>query len=153
MGKQLIIFISLLVISLAVTGFFILKPETKEIQTCGEGTVLYGDNLCWQVTVNSSNLLTWDQANSYCESLVLSEKENWRLPSVEELSGLVVERTSEVSINETYFPGTLPTHYWTSSKYTNAEGMHWYIHFELGHQGFARDFNKYPVRCVRNYLF
>jgi len=121
----------------------------EELETCGEGTVIYQDDqLCWQRSVNPSKVNSWQEANSYCENLDLGGRDDWRLPIADELKSLV-DSSYEPSINPKYFLGTETTHYWTSSLYRT--DIHWYIHFELGYQGFAPDItNNFGVRCVRD---
>jgi len=113
-----------------------------------EGTVIYQDDeLCCQRSVIPT-IRGWKEANSYCENLVLGGRDDWRLPTAEELKSLV-DNSYEPAINPQYFQNTEPTHYWTSSLYRT--DIHWYIHFELGYQGFAPDItNNFGVRCVRD---
>jgi len=124
-----------------------------EVLDCGGGTAIYLDEkLCWEKSalVSAEN---WKDADEYCESLVLGEKDDWRLPSLIELGSIVEKSFVDISINDTVFDDTLPKHYWTSTRYEFKDNAHWYVHFEIGHQGYAQDFVKnYGVRCVRDNL-
>jgi len=131
-----------------------ISESGEEIANCGEGTVIYGDDdLCWQRGTMPERAENWQAASDYCENLVLAEKDDWKLPTTDELSSIIDDSFKEIVINPEYFQDTEQINYWTSSQYR--EGLHWYIHFELGYQGFAQDFRKdYGVRCVReNTLF
>lgn len=132
----------------------VVTDEGKELDTCGEGTIIYDDeDLCWQRGISPQRVKNWAAANDYCENLVLADEDDWKLPTTDELTSIVDESFGGVAINPEYFQNTEPINYWTSSLYK--EGMHWYIHFELGYQGFAQDFREnFGVRCVReNTLF
>ena len=125
-----------------------VPDEEEVIEGCGDGTVIYqNDRLCWQKS-SMSKLKNWQAANDYCENLILAERDDWRLPTTDELMQ-IVDTSYEPAINPRYFTGTEPSQYWTSSIYK--DGMHWYIHFELGYQGFGQDFmENYNARCVRD---
>lgn len=130
-----------------------LSETGEEITNCGEGTVIYNDeDLCWQKSVSTSAIANWEAAKDYCENLELAGEDDWELPTTNNLMSIVDESDKKLSIDTEYFKDTKPAHYWTSSEYK--EGFHWYIHFELGYQGFAPDFKEgYGVRCVRANTF
>lgn len=153
------IIIGVVILTIILVGYFqlsdsnMVSDETEEvIEGCGQGTVIYGDeDLCWQKTTKT-NIKNWQESKTYCENLVLGERDDWRLPTTDELK-TIIDESYEPAVNPKYFPGTEPAQYWTSSEYK--EGLHWYIDFKLGYQGFAQDFiENYDVRCVReNTLF
>jgi hypothetical protein len=93
----------------------------------------------------------WEEANEYCKSLTLAEYDDWRLPTLLELETIVEYNNQDVLIDEEVFEDTTASHFWTSSKYQGKDNMHWYIHFEKGHQGYAFNFKEgYQVRCIRD---
>ncbi len=151
----LYIVLAVVVIIILVFVYFQLKSPATEseseakIENCGEGTAIYQNNrLCWQRSVNPNKVSNWQEANTYCENLELGGRTDWRLPTADELKSLVDDSYSP-AINPTYFLDTENINYWTSSLYR--ENMHWYIHFELGYQGFSQDFREdFGVRCVRD---
>jgi hypothetical protein len=57
---------------------------------------------------------TWDQANSYCNSLTLAGK-TWRLPSFIELQLLGENKTTQPSIDTGLFPNSQIAFYWSST--------------------------------------
>lgn len=151
----LYIVLGVVVILAIVFIYFQLNAPDKEIsetgevlENCGEDTIIYQDkDLCWQRNVNPSRVNSWQEAESYCENLDLGGRDDWRLPTTEELK-FITDNSYEPAINPKYFLGTEKIHYWTSSLYR--ANIHWYIHFELGYQGFAPDItNNFGVRCVR----
>jgi formylglycine-generating enzyme required for sulfatase activity len=152
MKKRFIVpIISAILVLFVIAGltYVFLPREDSPERNCGEGTVIYS-GLCWQSSSNERMKVSWEDASEYCDNLELGDNKDWRLPSEEELNLIVETGNKGLAINETYFPGTFPSHYWTSSAYANKDNMHWYVHFETGYQDFAFDFNEYYVRCVRD---
>jgi len=161
-SKKQIIYtaIGILVILAIVLIYFQVTKEVEttdtgeELETCGEGTIIYTDeDLCWQRSVSPNKAANWQAASDYCDGLVLGGEDDWYLPTRDELKTIIDKSVEEVAINTDYFKDTTAVNYWTSSEYR--AGIHWYIHFELGYEGFAPDFNpNYGIRCVReNTLF
>ncbi len=104
--------------------------------------------LIWQQEDNDS-LYTWENALSYCESLALAGKSDWRLPNVRELESIVDEATYHPAINTTYFPNTNSMYYWSSTANTEYGYAVWYVNFDNGRVGRdVKSLNLY-VRCVR----
>ena len=90
-SKGILILIGIAVVIL-VALFFILPRggisgsvvNEGVIKDCGEGTTLYLEKgLCWEKSTMPGPAKNWDDANSYCEDLVLGNKEDWRLPTLQ----------------------------------------------------------------------
>lgn len=155
------ILVSVFVMVIVVIVLMVIFPQEKtgttinensKIKDCGEGTTLYsGENLCWQKSTKPEPAKNWNDAYDYCNNLELGNKEDWRLPALEELKSIVKENApEEVTIDETFFTDTKLNYYWTSSEYTKTKGTHWYVYFKTGYDGIAQDFKEnYDVRCVR----
>jgi hypothetical protein len=122
----------------------------------------YYTRLIWERDGAASGLLDWDAAVSYCESLSLSGYDNWRLPTVRELSTLVDEALVAPSINETVFPDTSygarqPDKWYWASHAARSGSAHWGINFDDGFTGFnsggSGDWNGFGpswVKCVHD---
>ena len=142
---------------LIIGAYFIIKAkqirEGEAIGSCGSGTTIYlNENLCWQKYAWPDRAENWQDANNYCETLTLADNDNWRLPTKEELISILEEIPGEVDINQEVFKNTETIQYWSSSEYK--QGLHWYVHFENGYQGYSQNFNSnYGVRCVRDIIF
>ncbi len=156
------ILVSIFVMVIAVIILMLVFPQEKtgttidensEAKNCGEGTTIYADeNLCWQKSAKPEPAKNWGDANDYCENLELGKKDDWRLPTLNELKSIVKENApEEVTIDETFFTDTKLNYYWTSSEYPKTRGTHWYVYFKTGYDGIAQDFKSgYDVRCVRS---
>ena len=78
---------------------------------------------------------TWSDARNYCDSLVLSDRSDWRLPSKRELLSIVdysYVSHGSLLINTDIFPSTIPSYYWTSIKDGKYEDYYWKINFISG---------------------
>lgn len=81
----------------------------------GDGTVVdRSTKLLWQQSENAR--MSWQAAVDRCEGLTLAGRSDWRLPSKEELLGLVDRKRTDPAIDIQYFPKTKSTAYWTSSR-------------------------------------
>lgn len=59
-------------------------PQTQELTTWTDPAA----GLLWQTPVRL-NVLSWSQAQAFCEALVLGDQTDWRLPNITELRTLV----------------------------------------------------------------
>jgi hypothetical protein len=109
----------------------------------GDGTVT--DNttqLMWQKGDDGTER-NWADAGQYCANLILAGHDDWRLPLVGELGGLLPVGP---------FFGCRPAPYWTSSTYDLDPGAAWYVDFineDWQGPGWATKTHKYYVLCVR----
>jgi hypothetical protein len=112
--------------------------------------------LMWQddATLNNAdNEKSWTNANNYCEALTLGTHEDWRLPTITELTSIVDFRAdnSNSRIFEVFQNYQNLESYWSSTEYEEYwETHHWYIHSN-GANNYDEDSESYPyfVRCVR----
>jgi len=117
--------------------------------------------LIWQRDGNASALLSGDEATSYCGSLALGGRNDWRLPSVRELATLVDEALVAPAINRAMFPNThfgarSNNWYWAYGGVRNNASAHWALNFDDGFTGFNAGaagawnyFTQAYVKCVR----
>lgn len=75
---------------------------------------------------------------------------DWRLPTADELQGLVDFSRTEPAIDTTWFPNTAAYPYWTSPPVVGVENSGWYVSFVDGQTDRATRFNYLRVRLVRS---
>ena len=76
----------------------------------------------YRVAPNAPNLMTWSQADTYCEGLYLYGYSDWRLPTKEELYQMYALRASIggfVTVTSSTTSSSAPCIYWSSSYYFN----------------------------------
>ena len=136
-GKSLLIIPSLL--------------QAKPFTDNGDSTVTdQKTGLVWQQSTGST--YTWESALSYCESLTLGSKSDWRLPNVKELGSIVYHSLSSPTIDSTAFPSTLSLYYWSSTTSLPQTSYAWSVHFGNAsgmYKNNKSNSNNNYVRCVR----
>ena len=95
-------------------------------------------------------LTTWDEAQTLAKASTLLSFNNWRLPSIHELSAATELSCQNPSINLTLFPNTTSLHFWTSAEFVNDTNNAWQIFFGTGENHTAKKSSKAAVRLVRS---
>ena len=110
--------------------------------------------LGWQQEI--SGTYTYKEALDYCENLEYGGFNDWRVPSMHELVSLIDLRCFESNcqnIDETYFPNTPKTFFWSSQKkmVSGSEPINaWGVYFWSGYTEVSyMTSNHFSVRCVR----
>jgi hypothetical protein len=104
--------------------------------------------LMWQKD-DFQNPMTWEEAITQFNDLLLAEHTDWRLPTREELRSIVdySKITPSIFVNE--FPNTILGNYWTSTAHPFQENHVWCIHFYNGNDNYQSRNNQYFSRAVR----
>lgn len=136
-------------------------PNARSLTDNGNGTIT--DNatgLLWQkCSMGQANDATcsgavttaaWAAAMSYCETLTLGGRSDWRLPSATELRGLVDETRYNPVVNSAFFPSTPASYYNTSTTSASGATSMVYITMSSGRMNANNKNNLYAVRCVTN---
>jgi hypothetical protein len=101
-------------------------------------------------TLGEPQVDSWENASDYCERLDWDGFDDWRLPDVRELAGLVDTRVRSPAIDSLAFPATTVGWYWSSTPWVFDPPSVWQVNFSSGHVGTAdKPFPCY-VRCVRS---
>ncbi|CAK0763599.1 conserved exported hypothetical protein [Gammaproteobacteria bacterium] len=114
--------------------------------------------LTWEVKTADGGMrdlnhtYTWSDAANYAASVNavgLCGFNDWRVPTVKELQGIVHAGTSSPSIDTTYFPNTLSNWYWTSTTYTPVPDDAWDVLFNVGYVDYLGKGSNVDVPGVR----
>lgn len=119
-----------------------------DLKAPGDGTVVdRATGLMWQQATVAAD--RWESAIGYCENLMLAGQEDWRLPNRNELQSLVDYAGTDPAIDESSFPGTLASYYWTSTTYAPGPSRAWVVSFHSGYVHYSNKSIKHPFRAVR----
>jgi hypothetical protein len=123
------------------------RPLTSNY-TIGSTTVIdKTTGLEWQKTDDNMQR-TWEATSLYCASSTLDGKDDWRAPGILELQSIVDYFEFSATINDTVFPGTNESFYWSASNFPGTSGA-WVVNFDFGIVTSSNKGNSHYVRCVR----
>ncbi|MCX5905426.1 MAG: DUF1566 domain-containing protein, partial [Proteobacteria bacterium] len=130
---------------MAVSGL----PAVNVFIDNNDGTITdLSTGLMWQKYALSD--YTWEQALTFCENLNMAGYKDWRLPTWKELLSILDYSSYNPAINITFFPGTEPGWYWSSTTYMANHSLKWNVLFDYGQVLFSNgELNNYYVRAVR----
>ncbi|MCP4697683.1 MAG: DUF1566 domain-containing protein [Gammaproteobacteria bacterium] len=112
-------------------------------------------NLVWQRTDDGISR-TWEEAQTYCNDLMLAGYDDWRLPVIDELKRIIDYNQSAPFADTTLFPGMQASQYWSRSTFINDSTAAWYVAFWNEPDYYHRVVFMYDksdakyVRCVRS---
>lgn len=96
-------------------------------------------------------LAPYAAATAVIERVAASSGEGWRMPTVEELSRLIVMQEMPPMIDAYIFPDTHRGSYWTSSHNRMISGNQWTVNFNTGYRyGRAMPRQLFAFRLVRD---
>lgn len=95
----------------------------------------------WQAALKAAQTL--DQGSGYAGYT------DWRLPNYRELTSLARFRCHDPAINETAFPATASTNFWSATPVAAAFNVAWTVDFGTGQAVYLSDGNDLPMRLVR----
>jgi len=109
-------------------------------------------HIYWQDSVipKKKNTKDWEDAEAYCNTLVLNGIENWRLPSFTELLSIVDYRHFEPAINPV-FEHTAEGTYWTATDFSATRSRAWTIDFRTGKTYYSYKTTNHAVRGVADF--
>jgi len=101
---------------------------------------------------------TWKESSCRGEARALPfaiaallAEEDWRLPSIQELSSLLELRCYQPAINTEIFPATDSGAYWTNTRFASHDGRYWQVHFLHGEAVPEKADSSALVRWVRKH--
>lgn len=95
----------------------------------------------------------WQDAIDYCNALDWGGYQDWSLPSVTTLQGILDYGNTDPSIDTTAFPATPSGDFWSSSSSVSDPNSAWALDFNLGNTFMPRKCcvgSSFLVRCVRS---
>jgi hypothetical protein len=100
--------------------------------------------LIWQKYFTEN--LTHEEALDHAERVARKTGLPWRVPTIDELVGLIDwTHTSPASA----FPDMPETWFWSSSLYVGSTNSAWYVNFYYGYVSLNLRYGSYAVRLVR----
>ncbi len=104
----------------------------------------------WQDNISSQkSSKDWDDAVLYCDELVLSGIDHWRLPTFQELFSIVDYTRVHPAINPVFVFVNEGT-YWTSTGFAPTLARAWTIDFRMGKTYYSYKTTNHAVRCVKD---
>ncbi|OQX73955.1 MAG: hypothetical protein B6D59_04085, partial [Campylobacteraceae bacterium 4484_4] len=101
-------------------------------------------HLLWQDDSSAKTVKkSQEDAAAYCAGLKLAGREDWRLPSLDELMILAGQGRVDPA-----FENVAPQLYHTQTPYANKQTLAWYVNFSYGFDYLALKSTPYYVRCV-----
>jgi len=104
--------------------------------------------LMWQQQ-DDNTMYTFNDAIGYCTNLGLAGHSDWRLPSIKEITGILIHEYQDPAINVAYFPNTNAHSYWTSTPLASDTNFVLIPDFYSGSVNTENVANTTYVRCVR----
>jgi hypothetical protein len=130
-----------------------INGEIKDTQTgliwqiCSIGQYLEeisGENNCLGV----GNEYSWLEAFQIAKNERQKTQQKWRLPNIKELHSIINIRCYEPAIDNTIFPNTFSSKYWSSSSSIDSNDA-WAVFFGYGTLGVERKDSRLNIRLVR----
>ena len=115
---------------------------------CAEGQTWNGSTC-----INSATPVTWANALLQAKNANFDNHTDWRLPNKKELESILESCGYSPSINQTLFPATPSTCFWSGSSYVPVPANAWYVCFGSGFTNAGNKSNGSYVRLVRGGQF
>jgi len=111
---------------------------------CSEGQSWTGTTCSGSASVH-----TWNQALALAEASTFAGLGDWRLADIKALTSLVEECRSSPAINNTVFPNTPSSDFWSGSPHAYASSGAWFVDFDDGVVYDGLRSNTFRARLVR----
>jgi hypothetical protein len=101
----------------------------------------------------SATTFTWANALVQAKNANFASHTDWRLPNKKELESIVESCGQNPAINQTLFPATPASDFWSGSSYVPAPSAAWYVPFSNGDTYLVIKALPFYVRLVRGGQF
>jgi hypothetical protein len=116
------------------------STPTSAFTDNGNGTVTHSlTGLMWKqcaqgqsganCSTGSTGTMTWSAALAAARNEVFAGNSDWRLPNKKELESIVETCGYNASINQTIFPATFASNFWSGSSYVSNPAYAWNVYF------------------------
>ena len=107
-------------------------------------------NLLWEDTPHVREAkITYPRAKVYCSELRLGEFQDWRLPSIHELLGIIDYRRTSPALLKAFNYIEDESFYWSQTVVADESDAFWGVNFKRGASSKASEYYERYVRCVR----
>lgn len=145
---------------IARVAMVLLSGGAVQAQTCKTASIAasapnsrYTDNGDGTITDNTTRLIWMSCAEgqnwSSGGSAGFAGHTDWRVPNRKELHSLVEVQCYSPAINETLFPNTPSTYFWSSSPAARYTSDAWNVYFDYGYDGIDTKSTAHALRLVR----
>lgn len=136
----LVCLISLVQIKANAQEAIVATPNDREEKVTQDFPVSYviHEGLIWTPTTNRL-LLSWPEANDYCQNTIIHGMKGWRLPTADELKALYKSK-------EMKNKGWLLNRVWSST--AHRQGGHMSVGLKLGFTNWTNDNLKLLTTCI-----
>ena len=108
--------------------------------------------ILWQDNKEGNNSkLSWEEAKEYCHKLVINLNDDWRLPTREELSSLVLYSKYQPATDD-IFKYIVSDKYWTLNANKRKSREAWVVDFKYGNEYSSSIDKKYNLRCISSQI-
>jgi len=105
--------------------------------------------LIWQKTPFSDSL-SWENALSYADTLIVGNRVDWRLPNIKELQSINDETKVNPSLDNSIFASGNAKKIWSSTTLPNSTTRAWYLNTQFGLTTYAEKLLRNYVLCVHS---
>lgn len=99
--------------------------------------------------LGDANTFTWKEALNTSIATEFAGQTSWRLPNIKELSVILERACVRPAINETIFPNTPSSDYWTNTPNIYNQGTAWSIAFSNASNSYTPIDRSMHIRLVR----
>jgi len=117
--------------------------EGQSWSSAGNNCTGIADDYNWQAALQRAQAVNTGTGENFSQS-------DWRVPNIKELASIVELRCNNPAINNTVFPATLSSVFWSSSPYAPSSNSAWGVSFNIGIDDVNVKSNGNRVRLVRS---
>jgi len=92
---------------------------------------------------------TWNQSIELANTATLYNYQDWRLPTIHELSSITELSCQNPAINLQLFPDTPSVSFWAGTEFINDRNLAWQVFFGSGENHTAKKSTTAAIRLVR----